>query len=116
LIPNRLVAARKINDAEPAHAAGHRRSNQDAFAIRTAMNHRGHHPAHERLAALSRPDSDDAANSTHNDRAPLSTLQQNTLARAAMPYRSGEKDLISTFSRFRAKGSVASQLLVLRIR
>jgi hypothetical protein len=34
------------------------------------MNDRSHHSAHEPLAALSRPHSNDAANSTHDGQRP----------------------------------------------
>src|SRR5712675_598896 len=49
LIPNWLLAAGQVDDAQASHSQNESRRarivNQEAFAVRTAMTHRrGHHP------------------------------------------------------------------------
>ena len=64
-VPDGLAAAGKINDAEAAHPYGDGRGEQNSFLVRAAMDHCGHHAAHDGLARLPRFDSDDAADSAH---------------------------------------------------
>ena len=64
-VPDGLAATGQIHDAQPAHAGGNGRGEQDAFFIWAAMDHGGHHAADDGFAGLARLNSDNAANSAH---------------------------------------------------
>ena len=48
-IPDRLAAARKIDNAEPARAGGYRRRHHDSFFVGPSMNDCSKHPANDGL-------------------------------------------------------------------
>jgi hypothetical protein len=64
-VPNRLAAAWKIDDAEPAHSHGGARRDEQTLVIRPAMHERGQHAAHGGFTRRGRLNSDGAANSAH---------------------------------------------------
>ena len=69
-IPNRLAAARKINNTEAAHAQRGTRSDQQAFVVRAAVNHCRIHPPDEALRIVEIFEADCTANAAHTIRSP----------------------------------------------